>query len=48
MFEVITSAIDRDRSHPSHGGLVDSFREHIASSRAEIDYINMVYRAFNL
>lgn len=48
MFEVITSAIYRDRSHPSQGRLVDSFREHIASSRAEIDYINKVYRAFNL
>jgi len=35
-FEIIPNVLDRDRSHPSHGGLADAFRSYIDTCKSDI------------
>ena len=38
-FEIISNVLDRDRSHPWHGGLADAFRSHIDTCKSDLDNI---------
>lgn len=35
-FEIISNVLDRDRSHPWHGGLADAFRSHIDTCKNDM------------
>lgn len=37
--EIISNVLDRDRSHPWHGGLADAFRSHIDTCKSEVSNI---------